>query len=95
MSHVPHPSHVEYVNMMILCSSRRCPACICTMIICSSHSIIAPVPPRLQAGCTWLFVQVVVFARLTWWELSWDVMEPIAFILSMCYRWGGGNSGLI
>ncbi|KAJ3400255.1 hypothetical protein HDV05_001192 [Chytridiales sp. JEL 0842] len=22
--------------------------------------------------------------RLTWWEYSWDVMEPISYILSAC-----------
>jgi histidinol phosphatase-like enzyme len=30
-------------------------------------------------------VQIVVFAYLTWWELSWDVMEPVAYFVSLTY----------
>lgn len=30
-------------------------------------------------------MQLVGFAYLTWWELSWDVMEPVAYILSLSY----------
>jgi len=33
----------------------------------------------LWTGLCGLTLQVVVFFRLTFWELSWDVMEPIAF----------------
>lgn len=33
----------------------------------------------LWAGLCGLTVQMLVFFRLTFWELSWDVMEPIAF----------------
>jgi hypothetical protein len=40
-----------------------------------------------QFGCIGLFAQLVGFAYLTWWELSWDVMEPIAYMLSLAYRW--------
>ena len=29
-----------------------------------------------------MFIQAGVVARLTWWELSWDVMEPITYILT-------------
>lgn len=29
--------------------------------------------------------QLVAFTYLTWWELSWDVMEPVAYILSLSY----------
>ncbi|KAF8071152.1 calcium uniporter [Scenedesmus sp. PABB004] len=39
----------------------------------------------LWAGCGVLTLQVVAFAYLTWWELSWDVMEPIAYMLSLTY----------
>ncbi len=27
----------------------------------------------------------MAFIYLTWWELSWDVMEPIAYIISLFY----------
>jgi hypothetical protein len=30
-------------------------------------------------------LQLVGFAYLTWWELSWDVMEPVAYMLSLFY----------
>jgi hypothetical protein len=33
----------------------------------------------LWFGLVALTLQVLVFFRLTFWELSWDVMEPIAF----------------
>lgn len=39
----------------------------------------------LLAGYAILFIQLVGFVRLTWWELSWDVMEPIAYIISLFY----------
>jgi hypothetical protein len=29
--------------------------------------------------------QLVGFSYLIWWELSWDVMEPIAYITSVSY----------
>lgn len=31
----------------------------------------------LAAGGCLLFVQLVAFIYLTWFELSWDVMEPV------------------
>ncbi|GBF91395.1 calcium uniporter mitochondrial-like [Raphidocelis subcapitata] len=43
----------------------------------------------LQTGCLVLFGQLVGFAYLTWWELSWDVMEPIAYMLSLSYSFLG------
>lgn len=30
-------------------------------------------------------MQLVAFTYLTWWELSWDVMEPYGYILSLSY----------
>ncbi|KAG2454450.1 hypothetical protein HYH02_001469 [Chlamydomonas schloesseri] len=39
----------------------------------------------LTVGYVILFVQLVAFIYLTWWELSWDVMEPIAYIISLFY----------
>ncbi|GAX82635.1 hypothetical protein CEUSTIGMA_g10061.t1 [Chlamydomonas eustigma] len=39
----------------------------------------------LGAGYLYLAAHIVVFSYLTWWELSWDVMEPIAYIVSLVY----------
>lgn len=39
----------------------------------------------LKLGCLVLFTQLVTFIYLTWWELSWDVMEPYGYILSLFY----------
>ncbi|PNH06182.1 Calcium uniporter protein, mitochondrial [Tetrabaena socialis] len=39
----------------------------------------------LIGGYTVLFTQLISFIYLTWWELSWDVMEPIAYIISLFY----------
>lgn len=33
----------------------------------------------LWSGLGFLIIQVSLFFRLTFWEFSWDVMEPIAF----------------
>jgi hypothetical protein len=30
-------------------------------------------------GFTALCIQMGVFARLTWWEYSWDIMEPVTY----------------
>jgi HPt (histidine-containing phosphotransfer) domain-containing protein len=30
-----------------------------------------------------LYAQFALFARLTWWESSWDVMEPVTWITTM------------
>lgn len=32
-----------------------------------------------------MFTQLVGFAYLIWWELSWDVMEPIAYMVGLTY----------
>ncbi|KAJ9529903.1 hypothetical protein QJQ45_022289, partial [Haematococcus lacustris] len=40
----------------------------------------------LAAGFVVLVVQFFSFIWLTWWELSWDVMEPIAYIIQLFYQ---------
>ncbi|CAH1442793.1 unnamed protein product [Lactuca virosa] len=37
---------------------------------------------ELYCGLTFLIVQTLGFMRLTFWELSWDVMEPICFFVT-------------
>jgi len=44
------------------------------------------------AGLGYCVVQAVAVARLTWWELSWDVMEPVTYMLTFAtaligYSW--------
>lgn len=43
----------------------------------------------LWGGLGWMSLQFGFFARLTWWEYSWDIMEPVT------YFWGYGTSVLI
>ncbi|KAF9612407.1 hypothetical protein IFM89_039440 [Coptis chinensis] len=44
---------------------------------------------ELWAGLGFLVVQTAGFVRLTFWELSWDVMEPICFYLTSIYFMAG------
>ncbi|KAJ4965734.1 hypothetical protein NE237_017583 [Protea cynaroides] len=44
---------------------------------------------ELWAGLGFLFVQTVGFMRLTFWELTWDVMEPICFYVTSVYFMAG------
>ncbi|KAJ7966712.1 Calcium uniporter, mitochondrial [Quillaja saponaria] len=37
---------------------------------------------ELYCGLSFILVQTVAFMRLTFWELSWDVMEPICFFVT-------------
>jgi hypothetical protein len=43
----------------------------------------------LWAGLGWMSLQFGFFARLTWWEYSWDIMEPVTYFV------GYGTSILI
>ncbi|KAK1322626.1 hypothetical protein QJS10_CPA02g00098 [Acorus calamus] len=45
----------------------------------------ASVRRELWCGLGFLVVQTMGFARLTFWELSWDVMEPICFYATTSY----------
>lgn len=40
---------------------------------------------ELWGGLGYLVVQTAMFIRLTFWELSWDVMEPICVYLTSLY----------
>lgn len=40
---------------------------------------------ELWAGLGYMVVQTAAFMRLTFWELSWDVMEPICFYVTSFY----------
>ncbi|XP_076896627.1 calcium uniporter protein 3, mitochondrial-like [Bidens hawaiensis] len=44
---------------------------------------------ELWGGLAYLMVQTAGFMRLTFWELSWDVMEPICFYVTSIYFMGG------
>ncbi|XP_027361528.1 calcium uniporter protein 2, mitochondrial-like isoform X1 [Abrus precatorius] len=44
---------------------------------------------ELWGGLGFLVVQTVGFMRLTFWELTWDVMEPICFYLTSMYFMAG------
>ncbi|OIW03466.1 hypothetical protein TanjilG_14691 [Lupinus angustifolius] len=45
----------------------------------------AQVRAELYCGLGFLMVQTIGFMRLTFWELSWDVMEPICFFVTSIY----------
>ncbi|KAK7359961.1 hypothetical protein VNO77_01930 [Canavalia gladiata] len=44
---------------------------------------------ELWTGLGFLVVQTAAFMRLTFWELSWDVMEPICFYVTSMYFMAG------
>lgn len=44
---------------------------------------------ELWGGLGYLVIQTVAFMRLTFWELSWDVMEPICFYVTSIYFMAG------
>ncbi|PIN26345.1 hypothetical protein CDL12_00903 [Handroanthus impetiginosus] len=44
---------------------------------------------ELWCGLGFLIFQTAAFMRLTLWELSWDVMEPICFYVTSIYFMGG------
>ncbi|XP_060193357.1 calcium uniporter protein 2, mitochondrial-like [Lycium barbarum] len=43
---------------------------------------------ELQCGLGFFVIQTLAFMRLTFWELSWDVMEPICFFVTSFYCMG-------
>ncbi|XP_058081286.1 calcium uniporter protein 2, mitochondrial-like [Magnolia sinica] len=44
---------------------------------------------ELWGGLCFLVLQTAAFMRLTFWELSWDVMEPICFYFTSVYFMAG------
>ncbi|CAI9758747.1 unnamed protein product [Fraxinus pennsylvanica] len=44
---------------------------------------------ELWGGLGYLIIQTAAFMRLTFWELSWDVMEPICFYVTSVYFMAG------
>lgn len=44
---------------------------------------------ELWCGLGYLVIQTAAFMRLTFWELTWDVMEPICFYVTSIYFMGG------
>ncbi|CAI0554580.1 unnamed protein product [Linum tenue] len=50
---------------------------------------IARVRRELWGGLGYLVIQTAAFMRLTFWELSWDVMEPICFYVTSVYVMAG------
>lgn len=40
---------------------------------------------ELWGGLVFLVIQTAGFMRLTFWELTWDVMEPVCFYLTSIY----------
>ncbi|CAK8562300.1 unnamed protein product [Lathyrus sativus] len=49
----------------------------------------ATVRRELWGGLGFLMVQTAAFMRLTFWELNWDVMEPICFYVTSMYFMAG------
>ncbi|KVI06585.1 Coiled-coil domain containing protein 109, C-terminal, partial [Cynara cardunculus var. scolymus] len=43
---------------------------------------LSQVRGELYCGLGFLIIQTLAFMRLTFWELSWDVMEPICFFVT-------------
>ncbi|XP_051117697.1 calcium uniporter protein 2, mitochondrial-like [Andrographis paniculata] len=48
----------------------------------------ASVKRELRFGLAYLVVQTAAFMRLTFWELTWDVMEPVCFFVTSVYLMG-------
>ncbi|XP_020573690.1 calcium uniporter protein 2, mitochondrial-like [Phalaenopsis equestris] len=49
----------------------------------------AGVRRELWCGLGFLLLQTLGFFRLTFWELSWDVMEPVCFYVTSSYFMAG------
>eukprot|EP00798_Chlamydomonas_sp_ICE-L_P028791 gene28791-31979_t len=51
----------------------------------ASNKALLVTNTMLTLGFIILFTQFLVFIYLTWWELSWDVMEPFSYIIQLFY----------
>lgn len=36
----------------------------------------------IWGGLAYMAVQFGILARLTWWEYSWDIMEPVTYFIT-------------
>jgi calcium uniporter protein, mitochondrial len=43
----------------------------------------------INLSLTFLLAQGAAVARLTWWELSWDIMEPVTYMITFATITGG------
>jgi hypothetical protein len=43
------------------------------------QKIVSRNTTAMYVGSTLMGLQFGFFARLTWWEYSWDVMEPVTY----------------
>ncbi|XP_010446739.1 PREDICTED: calcium uniporter protein 1, mitochondrial-like isoform X2 [Camelina sativa] len=57
-----------------------------TVIDEKAHSLVRR---ELWAGLGYLIIQTAGFMRLTFWDLTWDVMEPICFYVTSLYFMAG------
>ncbi|XP_006411958.2 calcium uniporter protein 1, mitochondrial [Eutrema salsugineum] len=57
-----------------------------TVIDEKAHSLVRR---ELWAGLGYLIIQTAGFMRLTFWELTWDVMEPVCFYVTSVYFMAG------
>ncbi|XP_010437300.1 PREDICTED: calcium uniporter protein 1, mitochondrial-like [Camelina sativa] len=57
-----------------------------TVIDEKAHSLVRR---ELWAGLGYLIIQTAGFMRLTFWDLTWDVMEPICFYVTSVYFMAG------
>jgi calcium uniporter protein, mitochondrial len=53
------------------------------------RTAVSRVHRELWCGLAYLVIQTAGFMRLTFWELSWDVMEPICFYVTSMYFMAG------
>ncbi|KAF0928871.1 hypothetical protein E2562_010729 [Oryza meyeriana var. granulata] len=53
------------------------------------RTAVLQVRRELWLGLAYLVIQTAGFMRLTFWELSWDVMEPICFYVTSMYFMAG------
>ena len=76
---VPHANHPSWRELEEMENQK-------TVIDRKAYSLVRR---ELWCGLGYLIVQTAAFMRLTFWELSWDVMEPICFYVTSVYFMAG------